>query len=1289
MIEREERWTDEQWQAITVRQSNVLVAAAAGAGKTAVLVRRMIGLIQEGIDVDRLLVVTFTNSAAAEMRERIREAVTKALHQDPENKHLRRQLLLINRASITTLHSFCLDLVRKNYYRLELDPSFRIADETESILLQQDALDQLFENYYEKQGACELAPSVAEAFDRLLEAYSSDRDDSALQEIVLKLYERAHSQPQPEQWLNDSVNLFHQALQEPIDNLPWLTTLRQALEMDFQALERELTEALELCKAPGPVHYQETVADDLAIVADLRQALQKSWTMLYEQFTTLKHKDLSRKRLQVDEEMKQEVKDKRDRCKEKLKKIKGKYFSRRPEELIQDLQLLLPEMELLRQLTLDFAQLYKERKQEKRLVDFNDLEHYCLALLCQEAEKDQVKASPLAKELAQYYAEVLVDEYQDINKVQETILDFLSQNNRFMVGDVKQSIYRFRLAEPALFLQKYHTFEPYREDNNSSVIGGGRKIDLARNFRSRANVLHGVNDIFQRIMTAYAGEMTYDDQARLISGALYPSTAECPLEQPIELHLLQNKVDLGPSTDDDSEAVDGEERPEVTLDETAELERTQLEARMIGRRIEQLLAKDVVYDKEAGTYRPVTYRDIVILLRATKGRANVFVDEFRALGIPAYAEVGSGYFEATEIAVMMALLKVIDNPRQDIPLVALLRSPLFRFSAAQLAEIRLADPTGSFYEALLAFATKNEQAQAFLRELEKWRSKARSGPLASLIWQIYSETGFYDYVGAMVGGTQRQANLRALYSRALQYEKTSFRGLFRFLRFIERLQDQGGDLGTARALGEKEDVVRIMSIHKSKGLEFPVVFVPSLGNRFNQMDRQQKLLLHKELGFGPLVLQQEGRYYYPSIAKLAIDRKIHKESLAEEMRILYVALTRAKEKLILVGTVADRQKTAQAWFRQKPTASLPLGDQQLLSATSFLDWIGPVLAGHRDGQIIERWADGSQEGAFLEGQASEQKQEVSQELSKRDRECSYWSLYHSALQDFTNPQESQGLSTDLKLPEIINKVKALEPIKESKILDPYLTWSYRHDSKAGVPTKVSVSQLKNWFTRKEESASESRAVLANPEKGPLDLYFRERPRFLQKEKVLSGSERGSAVHMVMQHIAFAGELSLTSISQQIDNLVQRELLTREQRQAISDEEIYYFFHSPLGKRMLSASKIMREIPFSLALPLAELAPWISSLEGSQSPRTHKEEGEELVLLQGVIDCLFEEQGEWFLVDYKTDRIGHKEPTIWLQDMSRKYRSQLGWYEKALQEAWGIKPQARYLYFFSLGQSLEV
>ncbi|WP_341479041.1 helicase-exonuclease AddAB subunit AddA [Heliobacterium chlorum] len=1345
---RDPKWTDEQWQAVTARGSDLLVAAAAGSGKTAVLVERIIGIIQEGIDVDRLLVVTFTNAAAAEMRERIGAALTKELAAHPEQKNLRHQLVLLNRAPITTLHSFCLDLVRRHYYRLDIDPAFRVADETEIALLRQDVLDDVFERLYEQVGetsgekvltieASGNSESTPKTFEVLVDAYGGDRDDIALQEMVIQLYDKAMSQPWPEQWLQDILQVLRAAVQsESWEELPWFTALRRELSIDLAEVEGTLTRALALCRLPGgPVPYADGMITDIQMVQDMMMAAKHSWSRLHKLFEDMAFARAKAVRGQVDEGLKEEVTRRRNQAKKKLSSIKAKYFNRSPQDLLVDLQLALPAMEALVEVVLAFEREFKKAKLEKRLVDFNDLEHFCLRLLLDPAsERSDPSPSSLALDLKDHFHEVLTDEYQDTNMVQETILRLLSSQNRFMVGDVKQSIYRFRLAEPGLFLEKYRSYGTY-EEHTGEQEGGliGQKIDLAKNFRSRSNVIHGVNFIFRQIMTEQAGEMDYDTKAELVHGANFPALPDDEnrdLDRTIELHLIQRKPDGNDEASlskeggtDDSGAqgsdrndsngsaidnVEGTEESELQV-----LEAAQYEARMVAKRIQELVdSAMLVFDKDQGGYRPVAYRDIVILMRGTRGRADTFLEEFRAVGVPAYAEVGAGYFEATEISVMLSLLRVIDNPRQDIPLVATLRSPLFRFTAEELAQIRLADSRGSYYEAARAFIERvegtgptdsdprnsklAERLGRFFKQVEDWRTLARRSPLSQLIWKIYQETGYYDYAGAMPGGGQRQANLRALHFRARQYEATSFRGLFRFLRFIERLQDQGGDLGTARALGEKENVVRIMSIHKSKGLEFPVVFMTALGTQFNTQDLNKDLLIHKNLGLGPIVVDTALRFRYPTVAKLAIQRRMYRETLAEEMRILYVALTRAKEKLILVGTIRNLEDSARQWVQDalaslegskgKSTEIGPLPDEVLLRAKSYIDWIGPSLACHHDGKDIHNWAAGllnaenADDSAALQAQAATETVRV---LAKSG--LSRWKIQYWPKASLLRQEELEKVQRPLN-PEWIEKLHRIEPVTGTDHVDSYLSWQYPYRDAAGIPAKVAVSKVKDRFAQMNLDSDELPGTDRWPESSQVecrhipqktsDRLIDIRPRFLQQQTRLSPVERGSAVHLVMQHLNYAENLTKEAIQKQVDSLVEREILTGEQRDVIELGEVLRFVESPLGQRLGQSRQILREVPFSLALSAQEVDP--------KSPPA------EFLVVQGVIDCLFEEPDGWVLLDYKTDhRPASQSKDDWLEDLLQRYRGQINLYHRAIEKIMGTTVKDRYLYLISTGQELAL
>ncbi|MDD2421996.1 MAG: helicase-exonuclease AddAB subunit AddA [Heliobacteriaceae bacterium] len=1201
MVGETKKWTASQWQAITTRGCDILVAAGAGAGKTAVLVERVVQLVHQGADVDRLLVVTFTNAAAAEMRDRVRTALAKALTADPANSHLNRQLLLVNRASIMTLHSFCLDILRRHYYRIDLDPGFRVADETEIALLRQDVLDQVFEAGYEGNGA------QGAAFIRLVDALAGDRDDGSLRETVLDLYHRARSQPWPEAWLEAAVKAFQGGGESTEGELVWLVGLREDLMPDLDGAAGQLAQALRLCGVPGgPGAYIEALQEDSRQVADLIGAAKHSWDRLYQCFQTLAFPKLKVIRGDVDQAVKAQVQSLRDGVKKQLRGLKESYFTREPAALAADCRQVLPLVTTLVELVKEFSREFQQAKREKRLVDFGDLEHYCLQiLLAPGAGPDHLAGSVVAGELAANFQEVLVDEYQDINPVQETILVLLSRGNRFMVGDVKQSIYRFRLAEPALFTAKYREFSVL---GPTEPAGTGVRIDLARNFRSRNNIIDGVNFIFRQLMTARVAEVAYDDRAELVFGAGYPAELADP---PLELHI----IDRG-------------DAPEQ--DEGPDLETACLEARLICRRIREMA--------------PVRFADIVVLMRATKGQANVFLEEFRLAGIPVHAETETGYFEATEIAVMLALLQVIDNPRQDIPLVATLRSPLFRFTAAELAQIRLADRQGCFFTAVQAFVAAGggdatgqvlaERLAGFLKQLEQWRNSARRESLAWLIWQVGRDTGFYDYVGGMPGGSQRRANLRALYDRARQFEGTSYRGLFRFLRFVERLQERGGDLGPARALGEKENVVRIMSIHKSKGLEFPVVFVAGLGRQFNLTDTRQRLLVHKDLGLGPVVVDPVHRYYYPTIARQAIQRRLIRESLAEEMRILYVALTRAREKLVLVGTVKELTSLARKWepVSEWPETALP--DYLLVKAKTGLDWLGPALIRHPAGQAL-RGGQPPATGAI--------------------GDPSRWEVRVWSGAEFSQPET--GLGTD-KHPcrEWLAGVQNLEPVCPVEPVAGLLAWEYPFAALAGIPAKVTVTQVK--------------APLAGPVTGGGDEMWSLRPpRFLTAEQPLKAAERGTAVHIVMRHLNLATAGSVAGIQQQINSLVERELLTPVQAEAVRPEEIQGFLAHPLGRRLARAGQVLRERPFSLAVPQV---------------------GGESLVLQGVVDCLFLAEQGWVLLDYKTDRLPPgTTPAEWLPVVAANYRDQVAWYQRAVQTCLAAPVVERYLYLFAVGQAVAV
>ncbi|AST08014.1 helicase-exonuclease AddAB subunit AddA [Anoxybacillus flavithermus] len=1192
---RESQWTDEQWQAIYATGQHTLVAAAAGSGKTAVLVERIIQKIlhtTQPIDVDRLLVVTFTNAAAAEMRQRIGEALERALEKEPHSLHLRRQLSLLQKASISTIHSFCLDVIRKYYYVIGIDPVFRIADEGEMALLKEEVLEALFEQYYAEND---------EAFLAVVDRYTSDRTDADLQTLILRLYEFSRSHPNPSGWLQQIVHMYDVEEGARIDDLPYAHYLFQAVDLALEAAKYRLAQALQKTKEPGgPDYLYDTLASDEQVIAKLKEARHESWQKLHEAMKNVSFATAKRKPKDgaYDEQLVEDVKKLRDQVKKEISSLTEELFSFQPATYVRHLREMKPIVATIVQMVQRFADLLQAKKDEKGIVDFSDLEHYCLRILRAPSLEHELKPSEAALYYRAQFAEVLVDEYQDTNMVQESILRLVSNDdeatgNMFMVGDVKQSIYGFRLAEPSLFLQKYNRFT---KDGN-----GGLRIDLAKNFRSRKEILDGTNFIFRQLMTETVGDMRYDDDAALRFGAQdYPDK-----HVPVECVWINEA----------KEESDEEEQEDVTA--------IQLEARWIAKKIKQLLAEPFfVYDRRLKGERRLMYRDIVILCRSMSS-ASAMLEEFRKQNVPVYAELSSGYFSATEVSVMLSLLKVIDNPYQDIPLAAVLRSPIVGLDEEALARIRLAKKDGSFYEALRAFVQDPhddelyEKMKRWLASLSEWRTAARQKPLADLIWQLYRETNFYDYVGGMPGGKQRQANLRALYDRAKQYEQTSFRGIFRFLRFIERLKEREDDFGAARSLTEQEDVVRMMTIHKSKGLEFPIVFLAGAAKSFNMQDLRSDYILDKDFGLGMRFVHPTWRASYPTVAQLAIKKKMKWQLLAEEMRILYVALTRAKEKLYIVCTAKDVEAKKKKWQEVAYTQTWELPPYVIEKAKSYADWIGYALVRHRQGICSS---------------------------STVLHDPSLWDIYIVPAHALEQEDEQANEHRD-----IVEAMQQLQPVaiksEYEEEVNRRLFWTYTHAPATVLRAKQSVSELKR-----------QRDIYGEHAEQPFRKELVDRPRFLQA-KMMTPAERGTMMHLVMQHVDVTKKVTVDTVREQIARMVNGEWLTEEQATVIDVESIVAFFHTPIGQRMQRATRLEREVPFYLA---------------------HEMEGE-TVVIQGVIDCVFEDEHGLVLIDYKTDRVS------WMSDpkeqLKRRYKGQLALYREAIEAIWRKKVTETYVYAF--------
>lgn len=1249
-INKEVIWTDEQFRAISEDNCSLLVAAAAGAGKTAVLVERIIRKIthpKTPIDIDRLLVVTFTNAAAAEMRERIGAALSRVLDEVQEDngqddKNLQRQLTLLGKASITTIHSFCLDVIKNNFHMTDLDPAFRIADDTEALLLKLEVLEELFEAKYDPE-------NCTEEFLNLVECYGG-KDDSKLMDLVLNVYEFVQSHPWPETWLKEAVEDFNPADGMDFGDTKWAKVLMKSIFLELSGLQCALEEAI--CRAErseGLFPYVAVFQEDRLKVNDMLKACsaENGWDTLYEGFRNLEFAHLPRCGKGADTVVREEVKGIRDDVKGRLNKMKKELIGGDSGELTSDMKLLYPIISSLVGLVLEFMDRYREKKKQKCVIDFNDLEHYCLKVLA-ERKEGEVSSTQAARELREHFEEIYIDEYQDSNLTQEVVLRMVSREdegrpNIFMVGDVKQSIYRFRQAKPELFLKKYNT---YSEDSDAPY----RKIRLYKNFRSREDIVNGVNYIFSRIMSEGLGDIDYTEDERLNAGAVFdmPESPGCNLGGAVELHIIDSKEGVSVEIREDDESPDDPDDPVLNPDIDIEdmPDSVQCEARVAAVRIKEIVSEAagtgyMVFDKAMNKYRPARYKDIVILMRTTKNWADVFAEELSLHGIPVFTDTGLGYFRTIEISTVLSLLQIIDNPLQDIPMLAVLRSPVAGFGTEELIDIRLSDREVTFYEAMVKAAAEDgelgHKSADFLERLDHWREKSLYLSTDELIWYLYNDTGYYSLAGAMPGGAVRQANLRMLFDKARQYEESSFKGLFNFINFINKLKGGQGDTGSAKILGEKDDVVRIMSIHKSKGLEFPIVFVCGTGKGFNLTDTTKSILLHHDLGIGPDLIDHKRRIWYPSIFKQALKYKIKQENLSEEMRILYVAFTRAKEKLIITGSVRDIAKNAARWKITGSTENRKIHEFDILKGKSYMDWICTALMGHPSGQLAERLG-------------------MHRSVPFNEKDGSRWDIRLWDREEVLNKAKAEESSKDKLADEAASASAGPEAGDHIEILKR-LEWKYPYSVYEKLPVKVTVTELSQEYPIQTVAS------------------INKRPGFLEEVTEMTAAEKGSLVHFILQHIDFKGEVTEIGIKEQIERMVTDELLTEAQVQNVNVKKIIIFMKSALGRRMIEAPKLYREMPFTMEVKCSEVF-------GNYADCGHEDE---TIVLQGIIDCYFEENGRLVLVDYKTDYVPWGE----VNQLKEKYGTQIEYYAKALKQITGKEVAGKYIYSFWADSAVEL
>lgn len=1235
-------WTEEQQKVIDTRGKNILVSASAGSGKTAVLVERIVKRVmgnerEEPVDIDKMLIVTFTNAAAAEMRERISKVLEEQAEMHPDNAHLQRQLTLVHHAQITTIHSFCQYVIRNYFHLADLDPSFRIADEIENTLLRGEAIEELLEEKYEKKD---------EKFIQFVECYASGKKDTVLEEMILKAYEFSMSHPFPAEWLHSLSAPYECEDSDTFNRLPLIRWMCAQVVEQAKELKGLLVSAMDIVQeSDGPYMYESAIESDLMIFSGLQDDM--SYEELYQMFSHISYERLSAKKdTSVSEEKKNQVKSLREQVKKGIESISKNYFSENESAARARMNECANQVKLFADLILDFSDRFAQKKREKNIIDFHDLEHIALGILREERnteawDADEIETVSMdelypptnaAKELRGHYEEIFIDEYQDSNLVQEYLLTSVAggseeqpKNNLFMVGDVKQSIYRFRMARPELFMEKYDNF-PIENVDEKNI-----RIDLHKNFRSRVEVLEGSNYIFQKIMQKTMGNVVYDADAALQAGLTHK---EEPVSFATEWLFVQG--------DGDSEEI-----PELE-----EMNGRELEARAVAREIKQLMKEE---------NRTVSYGDIVILLRSMTGWREVFEEVLMMEGIPVAAGSSEGYFSAIEVQVLLAYLDIIDNPRQDIPLAVVLKSPIVGLSIEQLAKIKGNHKELSFYDALLA-EQEDETISRFLQQLDDFRGRTAYTAIHELIEQVYEETGYYYFASAMPEGTARREHLDMLLQKAVDYEKTSYSGLFHFLRYIEKMKKY--EIEFSQGVEEtQEDKVRIMTIHKSKGLEFPYVFVAGMGKQFNKQDLRQSFLLDMDMGIGMEYRNPQMRVKSATLYKKILQKKVDSDSLGEELRVLYVAFTRAKDKLYITGTVKKFWERLEK-LPQAERDSEQLSLLQLTTAQTYMDWFLPCLANHKAMKPLY-------------------------EEAGIDRDVYEWEPEYSVRYITARElQENAGEESIIKAAKITGvkgraQLESILEEEETSQLEERFSYRYAYEQSIGLPAKVSVSELKKaaYEQALEEEAAAGYETFekemipdSDGEDADGDNHLQSEeliPEFLKNtKKEMSGTERGNAYHHVMERMDFS--LRKTGeIKEYVQNLAQNGTIRQAEADCVSAKKIKDFLNCDLAKRMYAAhleGNLFREQAFVYEIP---------------AERLNSQNKEDTLLIQGIIDGYFVENSEIVLMDYKTDFVHTKE------DLIRRYEVQLAYYAEALGALTGMRVKEKRMYSFCLGEEILV
>lgn len=1375
-------FTLEQQRVIDTRNSSILVSAAAGSGKTAVLVERIIQMITDElhpVDIDRLLIVTFTSAAAAQMRERISKAVSERLEKNPENEHLQRQTSLIHNAQITTIDSFCLFIIRNNFNEIGIDPGFRVADEGEIKLLESDVMGKLLE---------EAHTEPSERFLRFVECYSTGKSEKKIEEAILRLYHFSISNPFPEEWLLERLTDYQLESMEELTQKEWFQPARKYMETVLQECEIRLLKGLAIAgSVGGPMQYIGNLESDLALIQKMQKA--DTYDALYDLFTYATFTKLSAKKGdEVDPQLKEVVKAIRDEVKKNISDLKKHLFMISPEDTFADMAVCQEAVAELVSLTLAFKERLDAAKRDKNLIDFSDMEHFALEILLTKDEEGNIVPRGTALELQDYFEEIMVDEYQDSNEVQELLLKSISgegkgRYNRFMVGDVKQSIYKFRLARPEIFMEKYDTYVINEEDNveetesemqqeqnyqpisqdalkNAITEGladlfGDEKpesgkvelsmqeppkeirIDLRKNFRSRQEVTEAVNFICAQIMKKQVGNVEYDQKAALYAAAAYPPPpAENPLLYQTELLIATQSPES-----DQMESNKAQQRTSSTGMQVKYSDKEK-EAIMVASRIKELVGNFPVTDVATGETRLAKFSDIVLLFRATTGWDEDFRRILSERGIPVHVTSKEGYFETLEIQGIVNILRVLDNPLQDIPFFGVMKLPFFGFTEEEIAIIRCsveqylskqenlesfqeakkeqgmieASESGAIEQSLIENAASSrrlflyEQVKLYAQELcnegaesvipakikklldtiNTYRAKVVYTPIKELIQDLLRTTGYEAYVGAMPAGDQRRANLALLLEKAGAFQNTSFYGLFHFIRYLETIQEQEVDFGEANILDENANVVRIMTIHKSKGLEFPICFVCGLAKQFNQMDMRQSILMDVALGVGVDYIDSDLRVKRKTLRKNVVAQHMKEDTRGEDLRVLYVALTRAKEKLILTGYLENLEKKLASNFYLTMENEEKLPYSVIMTASSYMDLILASLMRHRCMEdLLEEYGIG-----FTQHKLPFE-------------EVPFQVVLWQESDSYTVQFQEQGKAAILEK-DLANAGKFAKKELSSR-LQERLEYQYPFAYLEGLTVKTTVSELKR--AAYEETAAESAELVILPKESYIPRFA---SKYLAAENVeerqsglavdsaamadrisaesaqgstipaQQGIQYGTAVHKFMELLSFSKELLYCAENENADKhlyaAIRKERarwisegsVLEEDLQCVSNKRIAGFLRTSLATRMIAAQEenvLFREQPFVLGIPAKKLK--------EQYPE------DEMVLIQGVIDVFFYEDGEIVLADYKTDRVDS------VQELIDRYHAQLDYYQMALEQITGVHVKERILYSFALQKVISV